>query len=118
MTAIHCYYQNQDAQEISLLSEVYHTNHFWSRLKGLLGRKQIGLQEGLLIEPCNSVHTLGMAFPIGVIFIAKDHSILQIIPCMPPQRLSPIIRGAKKVLEMHPERIPAELSPGMKLVFK
>src|SRR5215204_7088823 len=38
----------------------------WTRGKGLLGRRGLPEGEGLVIEPCSSIHTLFMAFPIDV----------------------------------------------------
>ena len=42
---------------------------FLARVRGLLGRLTLALGEGLVIRPCNAVHTLGMAFPIDVIHL-------------------------------------------------
>lgn len=103
----------------TLLGRVARANHFWTRLKGLLGRSGIDQDEGLLIEPCNSVHCLGMKFSIGVVFLSKDHQVLHLIEEMPPGKLSPVIKGAKKVLEMHPARLrQAGLKLGDRLGFE
>ena len=107
------------ANDQVLLSEVLPGNTFWRRLKGLLGRRELALQQGLLLEPCNSVHTLGMKFAIGVLFLSADNRILQLIPSLQPGRLSPIVKGAKKVLELHPERLQqGGLSLGDQLKFE
>lgn len=103
----------------TLIGSVARANHFWTRLKGLLGRSSIAEDEGLLIEPCNSVHCLGMKFNIGVVFLSKDHQVLHLIEDMPPGKLSPVIKGSKKVLEMHPVRLrQAGLKLGDQLVFE
>src|SRR5207249_5589534 len=39
----------------------------WTRLRGLLGRRGLGADEGLLLRPAGSVHTLFMRFRIDVI---------------------------------------------------
>ena len=38
-------------------------DRFWSRLRGLIGGPLLKTGEGLLITPCNSVHTHFMGFP-------------------------------------------------------
>lgn len=37
---------------------------YWTRLRGLIGSKPLEPGEGLLIVPCNSIHTHFMGFPI------------------------------------------------------
>lgn len=103
------------ADQTRMLSQVQRANTFGSRLKGLLGRSALSEEAGLLIEPCNSVHTLGMRFSIGVIFLTAEHQILKIIEELPPGRLSPIVRGAKKVLELHPQRLSEQLEQGLEV---
>ena len=50
----------------------------WKRLRGLLGRKGLGENEGLVIIPCNAVHTIGMAFALDLLFLARDGTILRL----------------------------------------
>jgi len=102
-----------------LLQEVILANTFWSRLKGLLGRASLPPQQGLLIRPCHSVHTLGMRFAIGVVFLNADNEILKILPELVPGRLSPVVKGSRQVLELHPQTLQAaQLQPQMKLCFE
>lgn len=102
-----------------LIPDVQHANRFWSRLKGLLGRSNIQPTEALLIEPCNSVHTLGMKFEIGVVFLSASNQVIHAIDNMGPGKLSKIIKGSKKVLELHPDTLKSlNLKPNDTLVFK
>lgn len=111
-------YSCQSADGRELLPRVSHANNFWLRLKGLLGRKGLDQGEALLIEPCNSVHTLGMKFPIGVVFLNTEGQILHLIEDLPPGRLSPIIRGARRVLELRPEQLRSlNLQQGDRITF-
>ena len=43
----------------------------FDRMRGLLGRRVLPIGKGLLIEKCGSVHTVGMRFPIDVIFFDR-----------------------------------------------
>ena len=55
--------------------------------------------EGLLITPCEGVHTFGMKFPIDVIYLSKKRVVLKIRPEMPRRRISFCLR-AHSVLEL------------------
>lgn len=73
---------------------------FWSRFIGLLGKKEISPGEGVLILPCNSVHTLFMRFTIDVVFLDEGMRVMRVLPSLKPYRFSPIVRGAHCVLEL------------------
>jgi uncharacterized protein len=47
------------------------------RRRGLLGRD--GIEGALLLQPCRSVHTLGMRFPIDVAFCDADLVVVRIV---------------------------------------
>jgi len=83
-------------------TSLYHirkTETFFERGRGLLGCTGLEEGHGMLISPCNSIHTFFMKFPIDVIFLSNDNRILAIHPNMKPQRFS---RSAKasSVLEL------------------
>jgi uncharacterized membrane protein (UPF0127 family) len=70
-----------------------------SRLVGLLNHSRLGDDEGLLITPCNQVHTLFMRFAIDAIFLSPDWKVLAIKE-LKPWRISPLIWKSKSVLEI------------------
>ena len=72
---------------------------FWTRLRGLVGRKQLAESEGLLIRPAASVHTLFMRFPIDVVFLDRENRVLKVVPALRPRRLA-AARRARRVLEL------------------
>jgi uncharacterized membrane protein (UPF0127 family) len=51
---------------------------FWSRLSGLAGTPRLSRRSGLLIAPCNSIHMLGMRYPIEAVFVARNFRVLKI----------------------------------------
>jgi hypothetical protein len=59
---------------------------FFARGRGLMGREALGAGEGLLIEPCSSVHSFFMRFPIDVVFADKRHAVVGLAVAMPPNR--------------------------------
>lgn len=79
---------------------VARADRFYLRLLGLMFRRELGDGAGLWIEPCRSVHTHFMRFPIDVLFIDRQGAVLHVIPAMQPWRFSPVIRQAAAVLEL------------------
>lgn len=59
---------------------------FLARGRGLMGRPTLAPGEGLLIDPCSSVHSFFMRFPIDVVFADKAHRVVGLAAAMPPNR--------------------------------
>ena len=57
-----------------------------SRMKGLLGRKDLPTGEGILIRPAPSIHTFFMRFPIDVVFLSRQGEVLKIAEHVAPWR--------------------------------
>jgi uncharacterized membrane protein (UPF0127 family) len=57
-----------------------------SRMKGLLGRKDLPTGEGILIRPAPSIHTFFMRFPIDVVFLSRQGDVLKIAERVAPWR--------------------------------
>jgi uncharacterized protein len=72
---------------------------FLTRLRGLLGRRELPRDEGLLINPCSSIHTWFMRFPIDVVFLDRDLGVVRVAPNVRPWRLR-WGKGARQVLEL------------------
>ena len=70
-----------------------------TRRRGLLGRERLAATEGLLLSPCKAVHTVGMRFPIDVIFIDRDGRAVRIVRALAPWRMAMSVR-AKAVIEL------------------
>ncbi len=54
------------------------------RVRGLLGRKTLPAEEGLLIVPCPSIHMFGMKFALDVLFVTRDFVVTDFIENIPP----------------------------------
>ncbi|MBP2626284.1 MAG: hypothetical protein H6Q68_995 [Firmicutes bacterium] len=78
---------------------VYSADTFWQRLKGLLGTSSLPIGHGLIIAPCSSVHTIGMNYPIDVLFVDGNHCIIKIVENMLPGKVS-MASGSKYVVEL------------------
>ena len=72
---------------------------FWSRLRGLLGTAESEGAKGCWIEPCNSIHTFGMSYPIDAYFLNRQNQVVAVLKGLKPNRISPIYFDAHSVLE-------------------
>lgn len=75
-------------------------NNFWTRLRGLMGVRQLLPGQGLLIAPCNNVHTHFMRMSIDVVYVNKQDQIVAIDAQMPTWRFGRLYRTAHYVLEL------------------
>ena len=87
-----------DSTQRMIVERAVIAESYWSRFWGLMGRRALGEDEGLLIEPCSSIHTMFMRFAIDVIFLDKERRVLK-IATVSPFRAS-IGRGSSAVLEV------------------
>jgi hypothetical protein len=74
----------------------------WTRLRGLLGLRasDFGNGCGLWIVPCHGVHTLGMGFPIAVVYLDRTQTVVHIERELRPWRFAPVTLQAASVLEL------------------
>jgi len=72
---------------------------FGARSHGLLGRKGLEPGGGMLIDPCPSVHTWFMRFPIDVIFLDGKNRVVGLAHDLKPFRMAGAWR-ATKTLEL------------------
>ena len=75
-------------------------NTWIKRLVGLLPEKKLTAGDGLWIQPCNSIHTIGMRFPIDVVFLDENHRIKKLGKSIKPYRFCSSLKGTKSVLEL------------------
>ena len=61
-----------------LLNRVMKTSSRFEGTRGLLFRKPLKENEGLIIQKCSAIHTVGMKYSIDVIFLRNDFSIKKI----------------------------------------
>lgn len=73
---------------------------WWRRLRGLLGRSAFRPGEALVLAPCSSIHTLGMRFPIDVVFVDSYWRIRCLAESVLPWRFGPICPGARYAIEL------------------
>lgn len=74
-------------------------DHFWARMKGLLGVRGLAPASALLLEPCSAVHTCFMRFSIDAIFICAKGEVLAVYEHLAPYRAASH-RHARYCLEL------------------
>ena len=75
-------------------------NRPWARMRGLIGRASLQPNEGLLLLGTRAIHTVGMRFPIDVLFLNEDGWIIHSIHALKPFRFSPYVKNATMVIEL------------------
>ena len=82
---------------VALATELEIATSFAERSKGLLGRRALPKDGGMLIDPCPSVHTWFMLIPIDVIFLDNKNRVVGLKRNMKPFRMAGAWRGAKTI---------------------
>jgi uncharacterized membrane protein (UPF0127 family) len=80
--------------EVCHLADKPHT-----RLRGVIGWKELRRGEGVLLRPTFSIHTAFVRFPIDAVFLDGDMTVIAVVHNLKPWRLAGA-RGAKAVLEL------------------
>ena len=89
-----------------------------ARLKGLIGKITLKLDEGLWVVPSRGIHTIGVLFQLDLIYLNENHEVIHIVESFPTFRISPIIPQAASVLELPPHTIySSQTQPGDHLLI-
>jgi len=83
-----------------LATKVRKADNFITRLVGLLKRTHLGPEEALWLMPSKGIHTIGMKFPIDVVFLNRQAYVLGLIPGMLPYRISGVHLRGYSVVEL------------------
>lgn len=80
------------------------------RRRGLIGAHTV--DEPLVLEPCNWVHTVGVRTAIDVVYVQADNTVISTAR-MRPWRVGPLTRRARLVIEAAPGSLERwNLKPG------
>lgn len=83
-----------------LATKVRKADNFVTRLVGLLKRTHLGPEEALWLMPSKGIHTIGMKFPIDVVFLNKQFYVLGLTSGMHPYRVSGVHMRGYSVIEL------------------
>ena len=100
-------YVYNKTRETFVATEALLADSYLTRLVGLLGktRRWAQLGRGLWIVPSRGVHTIGMLFPIDLIFLSKSKEVVHVEEYVRPFRISKVSLKAMSVLELPPHTI-------------
>ena len=75
---------------------------YFSRLIGLLGKTKRWARagQGLWIIPSHGVHTMGMLFPIDLVFLDREKNVVHVEEHVKPFRISRVSIRTYSVLEL------------------
>ncbi|HEY3127898.1 MAG TPA: DUF192 domain-containing protein [Acidobacteriota bacterium] len=74
----------------------------WTRIKGLIGcsAEQFPPGKALWIMPSQGIHTIGMSFPIDVIYLDRAGRVVYACHRLPPFRIAAFNWRARSVIEL------------------
>ena len=100
-------YVYNKTRETFVATEAKVANSYFSRLIGLLGKTKRWAQfgTGLWIIPCSGIHTIGMLFPIDLVFLNRNKEVVYVEEYVRPFRISKVSFKAASVLELPPHTI-------------
>jgi uncharacterized membrane protein (UPF0127 family) len=73
---------------------------FWSRLKGLIGVRDLAEGDGLLIQGSKGVHCMFMSIPIDVLYVDNEDRIIAVDQAMKPWAVGRIRPASRYVIEL------------------
>lgn len=86
---------------IILIPHVEYASNYYTRMMGLMFRKNLAENRGLLIDPCNQIHTFQMKFSIDAVYLTGDNVVVKIEKSIAPGKICKNVKKAKKVLELY-----------------
>jgi uncharacterized protein len=103
---------------INIASDVKKAENLQDRLFGLIPRSTMAESEGLILNPCSSIHTCFMKFAIDAVFLDKNMKVIAIVDSMKPWRFSAWYISAKSVLELKAGVAFGKISKGDEIEIK
>lgn len=104
--------------EQCIVPRVWNAVSAWDRTRGLLGRPRLQAGEGMMIDQCRLVHTLGMAYPLDLAFLDHAGRISKLLSNVRPARLAGSLH-AQRTLELAPGTLASlALKPGDVLTWR
>jgi uncharacterized membrane protein (UPF0127 family) len=90
----------------------------FARLRGLIGRLKLRVDEGLWVVPSCGIHTLGVLFPLDLIYLDENHRVIHVVEHFPRFRVAPLRTHASSVLELPTHTIySSQTQPGDQLLI-
>jgi len=94
----YCVY-NQ-TRECFLSLSITRADTSFARLKGLIGKLRLKYDEGLWIVPSSGVHTIGVLFPLDLIYLDEEYRVIHSVEFFRTFRIAPLRTNAASVLQL------------------
>ena len=94
------YYVFNESRQSFLHLGVDRADTSFRRLRGLLGRWSLRNDEGLWVTPSRGIHTIGLLFPIDVVYLDASGRVDYLIENLKPFRIASIRIHCHSVLEL------------------
>jgi len=90
-----------------LATQMRVANTHWQRLRGLMTINPSRFLHGqaLWIMPCHGVHTWLMRFPVDVVYLDRNHTVVHMEEGLRPWRFAAVRMEAESVIEFPPHTI-------------
>ena len=75
-------------------------NNPWTRFVGLMGRRELAAESGLVLQPGGGIHMWFMRIPLDVIHVDKQDRVTHVLRGIKPWRFGPLFVGNKRAIEL------------------
>jgi uncharacterized membrane protein (UPF0127 family) len=99
-----------------LSSNITLAENFKTKLIGLLNKKSLDKNEGLLLKNCSGIHCFFMEFTIEAVYLSKDMKVLY-KETVKPWRIGKFVRNCTHVLEL-PEGMAKDIEIGDYIILE
>jgi uncharacterized protein len=96
-----------------LSEDILLATNLYTRMIGLMFRSSPPeSSKGLMIEPCNSIHTCFMRYALDIVFLDSKNQVIKVIRNIRPWRMTWIYFKASKTLELPAGNLPLAINEG------
>ena len=96
-----------------LQGPIYLADSFLLRFRGLMFRREMLEESGLLFTKVSQIHTHFMRFTIDVVYLDSCFTVLE-VQTIAPWKIGKRVGGCKNILELN-EGVGARFKPGMRI---
>ena len=100
---VYCVFNKTEESFLGL--SVTSANTSLTRLRGLLGKLNLKSGEGIWVVPSQGVHTIGVLFPVDVVYLDAENRVLDLVEHMRPFSIARLRLHCASVLELPPHTI-------------
>jgi uncharacterized membrane protein (UPF0127 family) len=102
-TQVYCVFNKTEESFLGL--NVASANTSLLRLRGLLGKLKLKSGEGMWVVPSQGVHTIGVLFPVDVVYLDADNRVVDLVEHLRPFSIARLRLQCASVLELPPHTI-------------